>query len=79
MNETKVEVTVHERVGANGYVVKITADTEPVRTRKLPVDDFDEAAALAESIAAYIQVGGDLDVFLPDDTQDTATNAPGAP
>ena len=79
MSETKVEVTVHERIGADGYVVKITADTDPVRTRKLPVDDLEEAAALAESIAKYIQVGGDLDVFLPDDTQGTATDAPGAP
>jgi hypothetical protein len=82
MNETKVEITVHERIDgaeADGFVVKLTAHTDPVRTRKLAVDDYDEAAALAESIARYLQGGGDLDVFLPDTGQDEATDAAGAP
>jgi hypothetical protein len=80
MSETTVEITVHERLDdAAGYVVKITADTGPIRTRRLPVDDYDEAAALAESIARYIQGGGDLDAFLPDDSDNAATDAPGAP
>jgi len=85
MCETKVEITVHNRIGGNGhptggFVVRIaTADTDPVRIRKLPVDDYDEAAALAESIARYLNGGGDLDAFLPDTSEETATDAPGAP
>ena len=79
MCETKVEITVHERIGAPGYVVRITADTAPERTTKLPVDDLDEAEKLAESIARYLQGGGDLEVFLPDGSEDVATDAPGAP
>jgi hypothetical protein len=79
MSETTVEITVHERLDAAGYVVKISAGTDPEHIRRLPVDDYDEAVALAASIARYLDGGGDLDVFLPDDTQDTATNAPGAP
>ena len=79
MSETKVDITVHERLDAAGYVVKISADTDPVRTRKLPVDDYDEAAALAQSIARYLQGGGDLDVFLPDVEPEAATDTPGAP
>ena len=77
--QTTVDVTVHERIDAPGYVVKITAQSDPVRTRKLPVDDYDEAAALAQSIARYLQGGGDLDVFLPDTSPNTPTDAPGAP
>ena len=84
MCETKVEITLHERIGGDGrptgaFVVKIAADTDPVRIRRLPVDDYDEAAALAQSIARYLQGGGDLDVFLPDTSPDTATEPPGAP
>lgn len=78
MNETTVEVTVHERIDAPGYVVKITAQSDPVRTRRLPVDDYDEAATLAESIANYLQVGGDLEAFLPGDDSGSATDDGGA-
>jgi len=80
MCETKVEITVHELVNEPGHVVRLIAsDTRGKRTTKLPVDDVDEAAALAESIARYVQVGGDLTVFFPDDDADTASDAPGAP
>lgn len=84
MCETEVEITVHERIDANGhicdgFIVRITAHTTPIRITRLPVDDLEEAAALAESIARYLNGGGDLDVFLPDVEPEAATDAPGAP
>ena len=80
MNETTVEVTVHERIEAEGYVVRLKAvDSGHERITKMPVDDFDEAAALAESIARYLNVGGDLDAFFPASDQGTATDTQGAP
>ncbi len=79
MSETRVEIAVHERLDDAGYVVKITADAHPGRVTKLPVEDYDEAAALAESIARYLLGGGDFDVFLPDNSWEPATCTPGAP
>lgn len=51
MDSQKVIITVHERLDAPGFVVKVKVDGEEVqRVVRFPTDTRDEAEALARSI-----------------------------
>jgi len=78
--ETTMEITVHERLDAPGFVVKLAAtDGENTRTTKLPVDDLAEAEKLAESLANFVRGGGPLDAIFPEPDSNAVTDAPGTP
>jgi len=67
---TKVTVAVHERLDGQGYLVKISANKQAI---KFPVDDYDEAVLLAESIKEGIEDGIPLDAILPEEACVPAT------
>lgn len=63
-----VEIGVHERIDSKGYVVKITASLDGrIRVARWPVDDRVEADAIAVSVRDYVEGGGDVAIFVPDD------------
>jgi len=62
---TRVTVGVHRRDDAPGFVVRlVVVDGPGARTVRFPVDDQDEAVALAESIRRYVETGAPLDALL---------------
>lgn len=64
--EGKIEVTVHSH-DSLGFVVRISASINGrTRTAKWPVDEFDEAEAVAVSVRDYVAGGGDVEILLPD-------------
>ena len=55
----KVVVGVHERLDAPGYVVKLTVgEGAEERVQRIPVDDRDEAEALARSLHGLAESPG---------------------
>ena len=69
----KVTISVHERLDADGYIVRITSGKD---VTKLPTDTFEEAEALARSVKNYADLGLPLDVFFSDESEDVEEVAP---
>ena len=74
--DNEVSISVHDRLDAPdapdapGFVVKVVARIGGhERTTRWPVEDKDEAVALAKSVKAYINGGGDVTALLPDDEE----------
>ena len=71
MTTQTTTVSVHQRLDAEGFVVKLVVhegeDQEQVSKFACPT--FEEAEALATSIKNYAELGLPLDVLLPEDVE----------
>jgi hypothetical protein len=64
----KVTITVNEAhnqtTNTPCYAVTLTTDETPPRTATFPVDDLEEAKALAESFKRFVEIGCDVEALL---------------
>jgi len=65
MSSRKVTVSVHRRLDAEGYIVRLVVmNEEGEKIAKYPTSTFEEANSLAESFRGYVKAGCDLSPLL---------------
>jgi hypothetical protein len=68
MGERRLEVSVHQRLDAVGFVIVVReTDGDKTRTVKFPVGTYDEATALSASIQSLAAVPGGVDALFSDE------------
>jgi len=67
MSTRNVQISVHERTDADGFIVRlVVGQGDQEHVARYPCNTKEEAEDLSLSIKGYIEVGCDLNALLPD-------------